>query len=156
MKSRETLMRLYRFDVDEKRRQVADIEIMINEFKRMATDLDRQIEAEQEAAGVSDVNHYAYPTFAKAAIQRRDNLTASATDLETKLDVARKELSVAFEELKKVELMEERGAARERQESSKARERQESSKVEQSDLDEVAANTHPGVYWHIAPNRRTD
>ena len=119
MKSRETLMRLYRFDVDEKRRQVADIEIMINEFKRMATDLDRQIEAEQEAAGVSDVNHYAYPTFAKAAIQRRDNLAASATELETKLEVAREELSVAFEELKKVELTEERGAACERQESSK-------------------------------------
>ena len=137
MKSRETLMRLYRFDVDEKRRQVADIEIMINEFKRMATDLDRKIEAEQEAAGVSDVNHYAYPTFAKAAIQRRDNLTASATELETKLDVAREELSVAFEELKKVELMEERGAARERQESNKA---------EQNDLDEVAANTHQGAF----------
>ena len=147
MKSRETLMRLYRFDVDEKRRQVTDIEIMINEFKRMATDLDRQIEAEQEAAGVSDVNHYAYPTFAKAAIQRRDNLTASATELETKLETAREELSVAFEELKKVELMEERGAARQRQESNK---------VEQNDLDEVAANTHQGVYWHNAPNRRTD
>lgn len=137
MKSRETLMRLYRFDVDEKRRQVADIEIMINEFRRMATDLDRQIEAEQESAGVSDVNHYAYPTFAKAAIQRRDNLLASVGELEAKLEAARDALSEAFEELKKIELMDERSTTRERQDRNKA---------EQRDLDEVAANTHHGAF----------
>ncbi|MGI9386752.1 MAG: flagellar export protein FliJ [Methyloligellaceae bacterium] len=137
MKSRETLMRLHRFDVDEKRRQVADIELMINEFRRMATDLDRQIEVEQEAAGVSDVNHYAYPTFAKAAIQRRDNLLASVAELEGKLDAARDELAAAVEELKKVELMDERSAVRDNRERNKR---------EQGELDEVAANAHHGIY----------
>ena len=82
MKSRETLIRLRRFEVDEKRQKVADIEHMIADFNRMATDLERQIEMEQERAGVSDINHFAYPTFAKAAIQRRDNLQASIADLE--------------------------------------------------------------------------
>ena len=62
---------------------------MIGDFNQMATDLDRQIAIEQERAGVSDTNHYAYPTFAKAAIQRRDNLSASAADLEAKLASAR-------------------------------------------------------------------
>ena len=46
---------------------------MIGDFNQMASHLDRQIAIEQERAGVSDTNHYAYPTFAKAAIQRRDN-----------------------------------------------------------------------------------
>jgi hypothetical protein len=81
MKSRDALIRLKRFEVEEKRRKVADIEAMIGEFNHMAVDLDRQIAIEQERAGVSDVNHYAYPTFAKAALQRRNNLTASAADL---------------------------------------------------------------------------
>jgi flagellar export protein FliJ len=130
-------MRLYRFDVDEKRRQVTDIEVMINEFKRMAADLDRQIEVEQENAGICDVNHYAYPTFAKAAIQRRDNLLASVSELESKLEKARDELSEAFEELKKVELLDERETERDIRELDKR---------EQSQLDEVASNALHGTY----------
>jgi flagellar export protein FliJ len=78
----------------------------------MAVDLDRQIAIEQERAGVSDVNHYAYPTFAKAAIQRRNNLAASAADLAAKLASAREEFDEACEELKKIELLEERDAER--------------------------------------------
>ena len=66
MKSRDAVIRLKRFEVDEKRRKVADIEAMIGEFNHMGTDLDRQIAIEQERAGVSDVNHYSYPTFAGA------------------------------------------------------------------------------------------
>jgi flagellar FliJ protein len=112
MKSRDAMSRLKRFEVDEKRRKVAEIETMIAEFNHMAVDLDRQIAVEQERAGVSDTNHYAYPTFAKAAIQRRDNLLASAADLEAKLANARATLAEAHEELKKIELLEERDAER--------------------------------------------
>ncbi|MGA7457305.1 MAG: flagellar export protein FliJ [Methyloceanibacter sp.] len=112
MKSRDALIRLKRFDVEEKRRKVADIEAMIGEFNHMAVDLDRQIAIEQERAGISDVNHYAYPTFAKAALQRRNNLTASAADLAAKLAAAKGELDEACEDLKKIELLEERDAER--------------------------------------------
>ena len=112
MKSRDAVIRLKRFEVEEKRRKVADIEAMIGDFNNMAADLDRQIAIEQERAGISDVNHYAYPTFAKAAIQRRNNLTASAADLEARLASARAELDEANEELKKIELLEERDAER--------------------------------------------
>ena len=112
MKSRDALIRLKRFDVEEKRRKVADIESMIGEFNHMAVDLDRQIAVEQERAGISDVNHYAYPTFAKAAIQRRNNLTASVADLAAKLAAARGELDEATAELRKIELLDERDAER--------------------------------------------
>ncbi|HUW74795.1 MAG TPA: flagellar export protein FliJ [Methyloceanibacter sp.] len=117
MKSRDAVIRLKRFEVDEKRRKVEEIEAMIGEFNTMATDLDRQIAIEQERAGVSDVNHYAYPTFAKAAIQRRDNLAESVAGLEAKLAMARGELDEAGEDLKKIELLQERDAERLRVES---------------------------------------
>jgi flagellar FliJ protein len=136
MKSRDTLIRLRRFDVDEHRQKVSDIETMINDFKQMAADLDRQIEVEQERAGVSDVNHYAYPTFAKAAIQRRENLVASISDLEEKLEKAREDLAEAFEELKKVELIQERDADRNRA-LAKA--------VEQFELDEIGRMSEMGM-----------
>ena len=112
MKSRDALSRLKRFEVEEKRRKVVEIESMIADFNQMAGDLDRQIAVEQERAGVTDTNHYAYPTFAKAAIVRRDNLLASAVDLQAKLEAARGVLAEADEELKRIELMEERDAER--------------------------------------------
>lgn len=114
MKSRETLIRLKRFQVDEKRRRVAQIEMMIADFERMAAELDREIASEETKAGVSDPAHFAYPTYAKAAAQRRDNLRRSAQDLQSQLDEAKGELAEAFEELKKVEILDdrERGAER--------------------------------------------
>jgi flagellar FliJ protein len=100
MKSRETLIRLRKFQVDEKRRRVAQIESMVADFDRMAADLDREIATEQERAGIHDPTHFAYPTYAKAALVRREE--------------ARLALAEAFEELKKVELLDERDQMRER------------------------------------------
>src|SRR5262245_30877968 len=121
MKSRETLIRLRKFQVDERRRKVAQIEGMIAEFDRMAVDLEREIKTEQDRAGIHDPGHFAYPTYAKAAMVRRDNLKRSADELRTQLEEAKVALSEAFEELKKVELLDERDQARER-EDEEARE----------------------------------
>jgi flagellar export protein FliJ len=114
MKSRDTLIRLKKFQVDEKRRKVMQIESMIAEFERMATDLEREIKVEQDRAGIHDPGHFAYPTYAKAAIQRRENLKRSADELKTQHNDAKDALSEAFEELKKVELLDERDQMRER------------------------------------------
>ena len=114
MKSRETLVRLRRFQVDEKRRRVVQIETMIAEFDRMANDRAREIALEEQRAGISDPGHFAYPTYAKAAAQRRDNLRRSAVELHAQLDDAKAELGEAFEELKKVEILEDRERSAER------------------------------------------
>ena len=93
MKSRDTLIRLKKFQVDEKRRQVSQLEGMIAEFMRMADELDKQILAEQNKAGIHDVAHFAYPTFAKAASVRKENLLTSAEGLRGQLEAARTALS---------------------------------------------------------------
>ncbi|MPZ56212.1 MAG: flagellar export protein FliJ [Rhizobiales bacterium] len=128
MKSRETLIRLRKFQVDEKRRKVAQIESMIAEFERMATELEREIKAEQDRAGIHNPGHFAYPTYAKAAIQRRENLVRSAEDLKVQLDDAKNALADAFEELKKVEMLDER---------DQMRERSAESATEQAELDAI-------------------
>jgi flagellar FliJ protein len=114
MKSRDTLMRLKRFQVDEKRRRVAQIESTIAEFDRMAGDLDREIAHEEQRANITDKTHFAYPTYARAAMQRRDKLKRSADDLKGQLADARLELEEAFEEMKKFEILDDREQARER------------------------------------------
>lgn len=108
MKSREGLIRLKRFQVEEKRRQVSQIETMIAEFERMAKELTDQIGVEQERSGIHDTMHFAYSTFAKAATQRRDNLIASTTDLSEQLRLAQEECTEALEELEKYETIAER------------------------------------------------
>ncbi|WP_299816281.1 flagellar export protein FliJ [uncultured Roseibium sp.] len=130
MKTRDSLIRLKRFQVDEKRRQLAQIESMIAEFNRMADELDEQIHSEQDRVGITDVTHFAYPTFAKAAADRRDNLRNSAHELDDQLQRAQDELSEAIEELKKFEQLEERDQQRERTAQEIA---------EQDQLDEVAS-----------------
>jgi len=114
MKSRETLIRLRKFQVDEKRRRTMQIETMIAEFERMSGDLEREVKAEQDRAGIQDPGHFAYPTYAKAANQRKENLKRSIDDLRMQLDDAKGALADAFEELKKVEALGERDQARER------------------------------------------
>ena len=115
MKSRETLIRLKKFQVEEKRRKAAQIEAMIAEFERIAADLEREIRVEQDRAGIHDPAHFAYPTYAKAAIARRENLKRSADELRNQLDDAKLAFDDALDELKKVELLDERDQMRERE-----------------------------------------
>ena len=116
MKSRETVIRLKKFQVDERRRRVAQIESMISDFERISSDLEREIKTEQDRSGIHDPGHFAYPTYAKAAIQRRDNLKLSAHDLKVQLEDAKAALNEAFEEMKKLELLDEREQMRVRSE----------------------------------------
>jgi flagellar protein FliJ len=88
MKLREHVLRLKRFEADEKRRKVEDLDMMLRDFDRMAVDLERQIEAEESRTGIRDKTHFSYSTFAKSACQRRDNLLASIADLVAKRDKA--------------------------------------------------------------------
>jgi flagellar export protein FliJ len=111
MKSHEALIRLKTFQVDDKRRKVLQIEAMIAEFERMANDLDREIRVEQDRSGIHDPAHYAYPTYAKAAIARRDNLKHSADELRAQLVDAQNALQEACDERRKVELLGERERA---------------------------------------------
>jgi flagellar export protein FliJ len=110
MKPRNNMIRLRQFKVAEKHRQVMQLETMISEFERMASELDAQIGAEEKKSGITDENHFAYPTFAKAARTRRDNLAISIRDLKQQKESAEAELLEAENELQKAERMEVREA----------------------------------------------
>ena len=128
MKSRETLIRLKKFQVDEKRRKVAQIEAMIAEFDRMAGDLEREIRVEQDrAASTIPVTLPIRPTpKPRSGVARIWNV---ADELRTQLEDAKLALGDAFDELKKVELLDERDQMREREAENSA---------EQDELDAIA------------------
>lgn len=111
MKSLDTLIRLKRFQAEEKRRHFAQIETMIADFDRMARDLEREIDAEEQRSGITDAQHFAYSTYARAAATRRDNLLRSADELKGRQEEARLAYEEALDELKKVEALGERERA---------------------------------------------
>ena len=103
MKSRDAAIRMKRFQIEERRRQVGQIEAMIEEFGRMTGDLDMEIAAEHRRTGIEDEKHFAYSTFARAARQRRANLQASVGELGEQLETAKAALDLATAELEKEE-----------------------------------------------------
>ena len=133
MRNRESLIRLHKFQVDERRRKVAEIELLLAEFRNKERELEAQVLAEQEKAGISDEAHFAYPMFAKSVQKRRENILQSIADLELQLEGAQEELAAAFRELKKYELMEE---------SRKRKVRKQTQRLEQAELDEIALQIH--------------
>lgn len=110
MRSRETLLRLHRFRTEEKRRQVADIEFMIQDFTRKFDDLDAQVKFEESRTGVADPSHFNYSLSAKSARARRDNLLRSIGELRDQLNEAQMMLAHEEQELRRAEMLAEKEA----------------------------------------------
>ena len=91
--------------------QVDLAEQMMAEFERMAKELEHQITLEEKKSGISDPSHFAYPTFAKAARQRSDNLQVSIRELKVQQDAAELALEEAEAEFAKASALEERDNA---------------------------------------------
>jgi hypothetical protein len=86
------------------------IQLMMAEMEKMAAELEYQIASEEKKAGNTDPSHFAYPTFAKAARQRSDNLQTSIRELKVQLDAAELALEEAQAEYEKAAALEERDA----------------------------------------------
>ena len=108
MKSRGYAVRIAEFQMRDKKRQFAQIEMMIAEFERMSRELSVQIEAEEKRAGITDPTNFAYPTFAKAARTRRENLATSLEDLQRQRDAAADAFEKAKDEFDRASALESR------------------------------------------------
>lgn len=108
MKPRESVVRLKMFQVREKRRQISQLDMMMDEFERMTSELEAQIVNEERKSGITDINHFAYPTFARAARQRRENLMNSIRDLQIQKASAEMVLHEFEAELQRAQAIEER------------------------------------------------
>jgi flagellar FliJ protein len=82
----EHLRRSKEFVVGLNRLRASQIETMIAEFDRICIDLGHQIEAEETRVRICDPTHFAYPTYAKAARERREKIQRSAEALRIELE----------------------------------------------------------------------
>ncbi|WP_332065979.1 flagellar export protein FliJ [Bartonella sp. CB189] len=108
MKSRESMVKLKMFQVRGKRREIEQLEMMIAEFERIVLELEEQIISEERKSGNSDIHHFAYSAFARAARHRRDNLINSIHDLQLQKKNAEIALHEINTELQRVKLLDVR------------------------------------------------
>ena len=108
MRSRETLLRLHRFRTEDRRRQAADIDGMIQDLTKKYDELDSHVRFEESRNGVTDPANVNYSMAAKATRGRRDNLLKSIADLKDQKASVMSQLADEEAELRKVELLMEK------------------------------------------------
>jgi len=99
------LVRRKQFEASENERRVALLGTMISDFETMIADLDGQIPTEENRTRIKDTAHPACSTFAKAAAKRRQNLTISAAQMKSLLEVVKRQLDEAAMEFRNLESM---------------------------------------------------
>lgn len=129
MKSRQALIRLHKWQVDDIRRRLWELEVMRRDFEDKRTELEATLADERHIGETSPIGAYAYPSFAKAMTERRQKLEESIKNIEQEIETTKASLGDAYRELKKIEVLEE---------NSKKKQRAEKTRREQAEVDEVA------------------
>jgi len=133
MKSREALIRLHRFRVDEIRRRLKSLDDMRADLTKKMTDLETMMQEEQRRAAHSDLGRLAYPSFARSVVARRENIQRTIDEVEKQAASVTEELQAAYRELKKYEIAAENDATRDRVEYARQ---------VQAELDDIALSRH--------------
>ncbi|MGQ9368848.1 flagellar FliJ family protein [Azospirillum sp. A39] len=115
MNSLKTVIRLHKWQLDEKRRALADLQNLGDRLRSEAEKLEQEILHEQETALANGEVAFGYANFARAARDRRHRLADSIREVERQITVATEAMAEAFQELKRYELAEEERLRREKE-----------------------------------------
>ncbi|WP_334129498.1 flagellar FliJ family protein [Sneathiella sp.] len=133
MKGLENLIRVRKWKLDEKRRELADFEALRLGFVKQLRALEDQNRREQEiSAGDPEVG-FSYAGYAAAVKEQSNNIRASIAEVDAKMAELTEEVAECYQELKKYQVA---------LDAHKARERYEQKRVEQMSLDEIALELH--------------
>jgi len=133
MSDLDTLIRLHRWQLDEKRRALADLQALADRLIAEATRLDEEVAGESAFAAASEMPPPTFPAYLKASKVRRGRLAESLAQARAQMAAVGEEIAEAYQELKKYELAQ---AGRERRAEHSAR------RAETATYDEIAAIGH--------------
>jgi septation ring formation regulator EzrA len=114
MKSREGLVRLHRFRVEEIRKRLKSLDDMRADLSKKMSDLETMVQEEQRRSVNSDLGRLAFPTFARSVQARRENIQRTIDEVEKQASTVSEELQAAYRELKKYESTVDADAQRDR------------------------------------------
>ena len=133
-KGLKTLIRLSKWNVDEKQRVLVALQAREDEILAAITQSEEQLKVEQQVAAADSIGvGFGYGAFANAWLGRRQQLLSMLEMVRAEIIHARDELAEAFNQLKTYEITQ-----RERDRRAQA----ERDKKEQAFLDEIGLNIH--------------
>lgn len=129
----KTLIRMRKWALDDKRRELGEMQGVLSNLLAEKDALEKAIITEQKVAAENpELAGFAYGRFASAVIVEREALVKRISDQEAKIDVFRDEVADAFKALKTAEIAERNRAEAERAEEERK---------EQAELDEIGARS---------------
>ena len=133
MKNAAALIRYYEWQVDDRRKVLAELFSSIEVLDREDEALTVSSGLEQVKASSIEVGSVSFPGFAQGVIVKRNRIHILRMELEKKIQEAQDALQLAFQDLKKIEILEAR---------RKATEAADAERREQAELDEIARDRH--------------
>jgi|SRR5215469_381267 len=133
MSTLDSLIRIHRWQLDEQRRRVSELEALAATLRDDVERLDAEQASEQAVASRSAEIMYGYGSYAAAMVERRQKLRQSLAETERQLATAREALAAAFQEAKRYEI----AAANRLMHQRLTQER-----IEQAVMDELATDIH--------------
>ena len=105
MSALDSLIRLHRWQVDERRRHLADLEGLATQLTDEHHRLDREEAREQAAAAASPEAAVTYAAYARQLTERRRKLAQSQAEVAEQIESSRAALAEAFQEVRRYEIM---------------------------------------------------
>jgi flagellar FliJ protein len=119
----DSLVRLHRWQLDEQRRQLAELEGLAGRLRAEAERLAAEQVREQATAARSIEAGSAYGGYARRLIERRDKLAQSLAAVEQEIVAARDAVNNAFQEMKRYETAAANRAAQRQRRLARAEQR---------------------------------
>jgi flagellar export protein FliJ len=104
MSALDSLIRLHRWQLDERRRQLADLDQLLYKLRQEELKLDAEQRTEQQAAGASAEAAFGYGGYARGVVERRRKLAQSIVEVEEQIVQAREALAETYQEVKRYEI----------------------------------------------------
>jgi flagellar protein FliJ len=115
----DTVIRAQRWQLDERRAQLAELERLEARLKGEAQRLVQELAAEQRIAAGDDDANRGYANYASALLDRQAKLNASISGVEGQIQLARDALTESFQEVKRYELAAANRRGRERAQANR-------------------------------------
>ena len=133
MKGLDALIRLHSWELDAKRRELADIEREEDALHGRVAQLEAHVAHEQAFARESESGMYVFQGFMAGVKEMRKQLDQQIAEVRQRIEAKREEVAEAYQELKRYEIT---------QAEILKKEKIEADRRAQGELDEISLNQH--------------
>lgn len=133
MNSLHSVIRVHRWQLDEKRRAMSDLESLAERLSLELRRLDEEVERERAVVGQGSGSTADYANYMKAVQLRREHLIESREQVERQIAAASKDIAESYRDLKKYEI-----AQSDRERNAQLRRRRRETVM----FDEIAVTAH--------------